>query len=155
MKLRSSVAGLLAGAIVVSSAIAAPRALEGKRPATGPACKPRIAVVLKGVLAGTPGASATAISVNVQSGNRWGRAYAAALQPRSIGVDAKTKVRRQGAKTLAALVSGDRVNVQARACKADLANSATPALVASKVIAHSAKSAKDDDDKGEKDDDDD
>ena len=155
MKLRMLVGGLIAGGIVVSAAIAASPSDKGKPAAVGPDCKPKIAVVLKGTLAATPGASATAISVRVTSGNRWARAYVAAAQPRSIGVDAKTKIRRQGGKTLGTLVSGDRVLVQSRVCKADLANGATPALTASKVIAHPADAGKgkDDDEKGGKDDD--
>lgn len=154
MKIKVVVAGLAVAGLAVSSAAAAPPAGKGKPPATGAGCKPRIAVVLKGTLASTPGASATALSVNVKSANRWGRAYVTASQPRSIGVDAGTKVRRQGKKTLGGLVSGDRVLVQARVCKADLANDATPALTASKVIAHSATAANDDkDDKDDKDDD--
>jgi hypothetical protein len=41
------------------------------------------------------------------------------------------------------------VLVQARVCKADLANNATPTLTASKVIAKSATKAKDDDEQDE------
>ena len=149
MSVKLLLAGAVVAAVAVTSATAAPPAGKGK-PATGAGCRPRMAVVLKGTLAGTPGASATSISVNVTSGNRWGRAYVGASQPRSIGVDTSTMVRRQGAKTLGALVSGDRVLVQARVCKADLAHDATPALTASKVIAHPASAGKDDG-KGEKD----
>jgi hypothetical protein len=146
MRIKLVLTGLIVGALAVSSAAAAPPAGKGKPSTTGAGCKPRIAVVLKGTLAGTPGPSAKAISVNVKSGNRWGRAYVAASQPRSIGVDASTKIRRQGKKALGDLVSGDSVLVQARVCKADLANSATPALTASKVIAQSPTAAKDDED---------
>jgi hypothetical protein len=39
-------------------------------------------------------------------------------------------------KQLGELKSGFRVLIQARVCKADLANGATPALTATKVIAH-------------------
>jgi hypothetical protein len=137
MKIKLVLTGLAVAGLVVSSAIAAPPEGKGKPPTTGAGCKPKIAVVLKGTLASPPGASA--ISVNVTSGNRWGRAYVAASQPRSIGVDANTKVRRQGKKTLGDLLSGDRVLVQARVCKAALANNATPDLTASKVIAHPPK----------------
>ena len=38
----------------------------------------------------------------------------------TIALDAKTKVRRQGAKTIESLASDDRANVQLRRCKADL-----------------------------------
>jgi hypothetical protein len=42
----------------------------------------------------------------------------------TIALDAKTKVRRQGAKTIESLATGDRANVQLRRCKADLPLSA-------------------------------
>jgi hypothetical protein len=149
MKIRVVLTGLAVAGFAVSSAIAAAPADKGKPPTTGAGCKPRIAVVLKGTLASAPGASA--ISVNVKSGNHWGTAYVKATQPTSINVDANTKIRRQGQKTLKSLLSGDRVLVQARVCKADLANSAPPKLTASKVIAHSPTAANDD--KDDKDDD--
>src|SRR5262245_46226842 len=146
MNVKLLVAAVVVGVAVVSSAFAAPPAGKGKPSTTGAGCKPRIAVVLKGVLASTPGASATSISVNVKSGNRWGRAYVNAAQPTTIKVGADTKVRRQGGKTLGDLLAGDRVLVQSRVCKADLANDARPELIASKVIAHPARAAKDDKD---------
>jgi hypothetical protein len=70
----------------------------------------------------------------------------------AIAVNADTKVRRQGKKTLADLKPEDRVLVQARVCKADLKddNATPPALTASKVIAHPAKAAKDEKDEKEK-----
>ena len=49
-------------------------------------------------------------------------------------------------KLIADLVVGDRVLVQARVCKVDLKNDAMPALTASKVIAHPAKPANDQED---------
>lgn len=155
MKLKMLLIGLAVAGLAISSAVAAPPPGKGKPAATGTGCKPRIAVVLKGTLASTPGASATALSVNVTSGNHWGSAYVNATQPTSVKVDTGTKVRRQGGKTLGDLLKDDRVLVQARVCKADLANNATPALTASKVIAHPAKAAKDaKDDKTKKDKDD-
>jgi len=145
-KMKVALAGLAIAGLAVSSAVAAPPAGKGKPVTTGPGCKPKIAVVLKGTLASTPGASATALSVNVTSGNRWARAYVKATQPMSVGVDANTKVRRQGEKTLGVLLKDDRVLVHARACKADLKDDVTPALTASKVIAHPAKPAHDEED---------
>jgi hypothetical protein len=136
MKLKPLLTGIVVAAVAVSSATAAPPAGKGKPPTTGPGCKPRITVVLKGTLATTPGANATSLSVNVTSANHWGQAYT--KKTVAVGVDSSTMVRRQGAKTLGSLVSGDRVLVQARTCKADLANNATPALMASRVIAHAA-----------------
>lgn len=111
---------------------------KGKPPKTGVGCRPRVALVLKGTLATAPGGAGTSLSVNVTQGNHHAAAYAKAAQPTSILVDAKTVVRRQGKKTLADLVSGDRVLVQARACKADLAGGATPQLTATRIVAHPA-----------------
>ena len=139
MRLRSFAFALVIAGSAVSVATAAPPAGKGKPPATGPGCRPRISVVLQGSLASTPGGSATSISVKVTHANHHGQAFAKAAQPLTILVDAKTKVRRQGKKTLGDLVSGDRVLVQARACKADLANGATPQLTATMIIAHPVK----------------
>lgn len=139
MKIKLLVVGLAAAGLVVSSAVAAPPADKGKPPTTGTGCKPKITVVLKGMLTGAP------LSVDVTSSNRWGRAYVPGTASTSIAVDPNTKVRRQGKKAITDLVVGDRVLVQARVCKADLAESAVPALTATKVIAHPAKPAKDDD----------
>ena len=146
MKIKTFLAGLAIAGLAVSSAVAAPPAGKGKPKTTGPGCKPQITVVLKGTLATTPGASATALSVTVTSGNRWGRAYVKATQPTTVAVNADTKVRRQGAKTLAALLKDDRVLVQARVCKEDLKEDKTPDLTASRVIAHPAKPTTTDDD---------
>jgi len=138
MKMKFLLAGLVAASIGVSAAVAAPPAGKGKPQPTGAGCKPMVTVVLKGTLAATPGASATTLSVNVTSGNRWARAYVPpAAQPTPIGVTPQTKVRRNGLKTLADLLMGDRVLVQARACKADLlAVGSPPALTAVRVVAH-------------------
>ena len=112
---------------------AGPRADKGKPRATGVGCKPAVAVVLKGSLASTP------LSIDVASANWWGRAYVASASSTEIDVDGETKVRRQGKKTITDLVVGDRVLVQAKVCKRDLVEGATPDLMASKVIAHPAK----------------
>ena len=124
--------------LAVSVAIAAPPLGKGKPATTGVGCKPMISVVLKGTLTATPGASATSLSVNVTSGNHFAHAYVAATQPTVIGVGSKTKVRRQGLKTVGDLVLGDRVLVQARVCKAALNEGAMPALTAVRVVAHPA-----------------
>jgi hypothetical protein len=136
MKMKVVLAGLATASVVVSSALAAPPPGKGKPPASGTGCRPMITVVVKGTLASTPGASATSLSVNVTSGNHWGQAYVKGTQPLSISVNSATKVRRQGKKTLGDLLKDDRVLVQARACKADLANNATPPLIARMVVAH-------------------
>ena len=140
MKIKLLLAGLAVAGLTVSSAIAAPPAGKGKPQTTGAGCKPKITVVLKGTLTGAP------LSVDVTSSNRWGRAYVAGSASTPIAVDANTKVRRQGKKLITDLVVGDRVLVQARVCKADLKDDAKPALTASKVIAHPAKAANEQED---------
>ena len=124
---------LVAASLSVSVAVAAPPPGKGK-PTTGAGCKPKVTVVLKGTLTGAP------LSVDVTSANRWGRAYVAGTASTSIAVDANTtKVRRQGKALITELVVGDRVLVQARACKADLlATGAPPVLTAVRVVAHPA-----------------
>ena len=133
MKLRLLVVGLVCAALTVSTAVAAPPPGKGKPP-TGEGCKPKVTVVLKGTLASV---SAGSLGVTVTRSNRWGKAYATAGTA-SVTVNDDTKVRRNGKKTVGDLVVGDRVLVQARTCKADLAEAATPALTAVRVVAHPA-----------------
>ena len=115
------------------------QASAGKRkpPTTGVGCRPQVMVVLKGTLASAPGVSGTSLSLNVARTNAHGKAYRTSAV--TVAIDTKTMVRRNGAKDQASLLVGDRALVQARACKADLANSATPALTATRIIAHPAK----------------
>ena len=129
MKIKLLLTATVAAAVVVSSAVAAQPADKGK-PKTGEGCKPRIAVILKGTLTGV----GNPLTVNVTSANHWGKAYLGS--GKQIATTTDTKVRGQGMKQLSELKSGFRVLIQARVCKADLANGATPALTASKVIAH-------------------
>ena len=138
MRLKVLLVGLVAVVLTASSAIAAPP--DGKPPATGAGCKPQVMVVLKGTLTGTP------LNVDVTSGNHWGRAYVAGTASTTIAVDSKTNVRRQGKKAMTDLVVGDRVLVQAKVCKADLKDNTMPALTARMVVAHPAKTEKDDKD---------
>jgi len=107
-------------------------------------------VILKGTLTG----AGNPLTVKVAKANHWGKAYVGGAD-KSIAVNSDTKVRGQGMKQLSQLRSGFRVLIQARVCKADLANGATPALTAAKVIAHDPSKKDDADDKGEKDKDDD
>ena len=151
MKFKVLLAGLAVAGLTVSSAVAAPTEGKGKPDATGPNCKPKIAVVLKGTLAS---ATTTSLSMNVTGANRWGRAYKTAGTA-SVTLDTKTKVRGGGMKSvtdlLAKLKSGDRVLVQARVCKDDLKDpTAKPQLTASKVIGHPAKAENDEEDEKEK-----
>jgi len=133
MRVKLILVTLVAASLSVSVAVAAPPPGKGK-PTTGAGCKPKVTVVLKGTLTGAP------LSVDVTSANRWGRAYVAGTASTSIAVDANTtKVRRQGKALITELVVGDRVLVQARACKADLlATGAPPVLTAVRVVAHPA-----------------
>ena len=146
MKIKLLLTGVVAAAIVASSAVGSPSADKGKPNATGPGCKPRIAVILKGTLTG----AGNPLTVKVAKANHWGKAYVGGAD-KSIAVNSDTKVRGQGMKQLSQLRSGFRVLIQARVCKADLANGATPALTAAKVIAHDPSKKDDAEDKGEKD----
>ena len=133
MKLKIFLVGLLVAAVSASAAVAAPPAGKGKPPASGEGCKPKVTVVLKGAVTS---ASDSSLSMSVTRANRWGRAYLDAGSA-TVAVTEDTKVRRKGNKTLAAeLVTGDRVLVQARTCKADLAAGTTPSLTAIRVVAH-------------------
>jgi hypothetical protein len=111
-------------------------ATAGKPTTTGASCRPKVTVVLKGTLTSS---SAGSLGMVVKQGNRWGRAYAA-LGAATLAVDNSTKIRRHGKKLVGDLAVGDRVLVQARACKADLtATGAAPALTAVRVVAHPTK----------------
>jgi len=137
MKLKVLVVGALTAAMLsVSAAIAAPPPGKGKPQPTGPTCKPTVTVVLKGTLSGVSG---NTLTMTVAGGNRWARAWGTAGTA-SVTVDpSTTKVRRNGAKTLADLKPTDWLLVQARACKADLMTNTPPALTAVRIVAHPAK----------------
>ena len=135
MKIRLLLVGLVAVMFSVSAAVAAPPPGKGKPPTTGATCKPKVTVVLKGELTSV---SVGSLGMDVSSANRWGRAYATAGTA-TVTLNTDTKVRRNGKKLATSLVPGDRVLVQARTCKADLADDATPALTAVRVVAHPAK----------------
>jgi len=98
--------------------------------------------MLAGTLAATvdPQDGDTSFVLTVKSSNRHGRAYKTAGTA-TILADAKTKVRRQGAKNLGALAPNDRVHVTAKACKADLKSGGTPDLTARMVGAHPAQAS--------------
>ena len=132
MKLKVTILAVLAAVLTASTAIAAPPDGKGK-PVTGEGCKPMVTVVLKGAVTGV---SATSLDMTVTRSNRWGRAWATAGSA-TLTVTDKTKVRRNGKTT--GLVATDRVLVQARVCKADLANEAMPPLTAVRVVAHPVK----------------
>lgn len=119
---------------VITASLAVGALAKGKPPTTGATCKPQVSVILKGTLAATPGAAPTALSVNVTGGNKFAHAYKGAA-PVSVAVTSKTTVHRGSSTSWADLMSGDRVNIQARACKADLAGGKTPPLTATRVTA--------------------
>ena len=143
MRLRLFAVVLGAVALGVSSAVAAPPPGKGKpetagKPATtGALCRPKVTVVLKGTLTSV---SAASLGIDVEHGNRWARAYTS-LGTATLVMNDTTKVRRNGEKLVSDLAVGDRLLVQARACKADLTAQGTPpALTAVRVVAHPPKS---------------
>jgi hypothetical protein len=77
--------------------------------------------------------------VNVTGGSH----FAAVWKNKSVSValTSATKVNRRGDRNAADLKSGDKVNIHARACKADLANNGSPSLTATRVTAHPAATA--------------
>ena len=83
-------------------------------------------------------ATAGSLAMDVSQANRWGRAWAT-LGTATVVVDDTTKVRRNGKNLMTDLVVGDRMLVQARACKADLTAETAPALTGVRVVAHPAK----------------
>jgi len=149
MKFRILVLALLTALIGASVAFAhdnpgngKPEAKPGK-PTSGPNCRPRVKVVLRGSLANDPVADDTSFMLTVSKANRHGRAYVSAAQPVTVNVDAMTKVRRKApdsapTKTLDSLAMDDLVKVSAKACKADLKDGGTPDLTARHVKAHPA-----------------
>src|SRR5262245_22222033 len=123
-------------AVTTTAALAAP---AKKPPKQGPGCKPQVSVILKGTVATAPGGGATlpfSLAVTVKHANRFGHAYVTGSQPVSVTVNDQTKIRLGPMKALTALRAlavNDKVKIQARVCKADLVNGATPALTAKRV----------------------
>jgi hypothetical protein len=151
MKFRILVLALVTALVGASVALAHDNPGKGKpetragkptKPTTGPNCKPRVKVVLKGTLANDPATGDTSLQMTVTKANRHGRAFVSAA-PITINVDAKTKVRRKApdsepTKTLDSLSMGDQVKLDAKACKADLKNGGTPDLTARHIKAKPA-----------------
>jgi hypothetical protein len=137
MRFKFLILALVASLVAVSAATA-----KGKPSKSGANCRPAVTVMLSGVLDSTvdPQDGDSSFVLTVKHSNRHGRAYKQAGSA-TIMVDAKTRVRRQGAKNLGALAPNDRVHVTAKVCKADLADGATPDLTARKVGAHPAVAA--------------
>jgi hypothetical protein len=139
MRLKILVLALVASLVAVSAAVAKDHPGKGPKPKTGAGCKPAAAVMLAGTLAADvdPQDGDTSFVLTVKRSNRQGRAFRQAGTA-TILVDAKTRVRREGAKTLGALAPNDRVHVTAKACKADLKAGGMPDLTARQVGAHPA-----------------
>ena len=143
MKFRILVLALVTALLGASVALAKDSPGKGPRPTTGPGCKPSVGLKLKGTLANDPATGDTSFDMNVMKANRHGRAYVSAAQPVTVNVDMKTKIRRKApgskpTRTLDSLAMGDQVMVKSKACKADLANGATPELTAKLVKAKGA-----------------
>jgi hypothetical protein len=130
----------LGAVIVIAAMVAVGASAKGKPPTTGVGCKPNVTVILKGTLASDGAAAPFSLLVTVKHTNHAGRAYKNATQPISILVTTDTKIHRGHSTSSADLKTGDRVNIRARACKADLANNATPTLTAVRITAHASKS---------------
>jgi len=152
MKLKAVVAAGALALVGASVAFAAPPAGKGKpenagkpanvgKPATtGVGCKPMVSVILTGKLAADAGSAPTALTVDVSGGNHFAAAWKGNHSV-SVALGSSTRVSRQGDHSAADLKSGDKVKIQAKSCKADLADNATPALTAARVTAHTAKAA--------------
>jgi len=137
MSKTSVVLAAVVAAVFAATASAAPS--KGKPPKTGTDCKPAVAVVLKGTLAAAGGATVPFdLSVVVTSGNTHSAAWRKLGQPLAIAVTSSTKINRQGHHASTDLLAGDRVVVQARACKADTIAAMVPSLTAVRVTAHPA-----------------
>lgn len=147
MKVKALVSLAVLGLVGASVAFAAPPPGKGNphatttttaKPATtGPGCKPAIAVILKGAL--TADGTASSISMHVTGGNRFARGFKTAGSA-TVTLTTSTKIVRGGKAAATDLKTNDLVNVQARACKADMANDATPALTAVRITAHAPSS---------------
>lgn len=130
------------------AAIAASGATAHGKPAKDATtnCRPA-PVLLLGTVANTPAAGDTSFQLTVKHGNRLGRLYAKAGNPVSLGVDASTHYRKDGAKsTLDALKQNDRAIVLAKVCRSDVraaikSKSALPAMTARLVLARTPKTA--------------
>lgn len=149
MKFRILVLALLTALVGASVAFAHDNPGQGKpeakpgKPTSGPNCRPKVKVVLRGMLANDPATGDTSFMLTVTKSNRHGRAYVSAAQPITVNVDAMTKVRRKApdsepTTTLDSLAMGDLVKLRARACKADLKHGGMPDLTAKHIKGHPA-----------------
>jgi hypothetical protein len=106
---------------------------------TDPAtCKPKISVILMGTFVSGGG---TSFSMDVTRSNFHGHDLVGATQ--TLTVDDKTMFRRNGHADLTDFKAGDRLNVQARACKKQKGSAAgqapAAAMLAKRVTGHPAR----------------
>jgi hypothetical protein len=137
-------AGLLAASLAAAKPPPGKGKPEGKGKKTTTSstdpetCKPKISVILKGTFASGGG---TSFSMNVTQSNFHGRDLVDTAV--KLMVDDKTMFRRMGHAELADFEAGDRLNVQARACKkqknaAPAPTAQAPAMLAKRVTGHPA-----------------
>jgi hypothetical protein len=127
VKLRALVITILfAAGIAASVAVAkGPPPGKGKKQQTAAsstgststvACRPKIAVILKGDFVSGSGSDDEGVfQMTVRQANKHGKQFVA--ETVTISYDEKTKFRRRGHAELGDFQSGDFLNVQARACK--------------------------------------
>jgi hypothetical protein len=109
-------------------------------------CHPKISVILKGKFVSGGG---TSFTMEVTQSNYHGRDLVG--KPLSLNVDEKTRFVRRGPAELSDFEAGDRLNVQARACKkqkgkkgssqAPATNQAPPPMLAKRVVGRPANPA--------------
>jgi len=141
--------GLMTASLAVAKAPPGKGKPEGKGKKTTTSstdlatCKPKISVILKGTFVSGGG---TSFTMDVTRSNFHGRDLVDSSL--ALTVDDKTKFRRNGHAELADFKAGDRLNVQARACKKPKstaqgqAPAAEPAaMLAKRVTGHPAKAS--------------
>jgi hypothetical protein len=137
------------GLAAASFAVAKPPPGKGPNPGaststTAPdpeTCRPKISVILKGDFLSSGGSS---FSMDVKHSNFHGRSLVG--KPLTLLVDEKTSFKRNGPAKLGDFKASDRLNVQARACKAkkgSAPSASPPVLLAKRVTGHPAKSGDD------------
>ena len=150
MKFRILVLALVTVLVGASVALAYDNSGNGKpaakpgKPTSGPNCRPKVRVMLKGSLVNDSVTDDTSFMLTVSKSNRHGRSYVSATQPITVNVDAMTKVRRKApdsepTTTLDSLAMDDLVKLRAKACKAELKDGGMPELTAKHLKAHPAR----------------
>jgi hypothetical protein len=126
VKVKVLIGALVAGAALVPLAFASGQ----KQPATGAGCKPQVAVIIVGKAAAD--ATATQVSLDVRSGNRFARPLFAKNTTTNVMVTttATTKITTSGGTpvSLTAVDKGERVLAKYRVCKADLKGATASSL---------------------------